>query len=108
VNSARDDLIRYLKLSAQSRAQKAQEHPDDERYARGSEAMAQAARDLAAVPPWDPRLLRIESLFAVGDEESVAAYHLESTAILSAFGMDSADDTVEQLLDRLSAVADRV
>lgn len=108
MNSARDDLIHYLKLSAQSRAQKAQEHPEDERYARGAKAMAQAARDLAVLPPWDPRLLHIESVFAVGDEESVAHYHLESTAILSEFGMDAPDDTVEQLLDRLGELAERV
>lgn len=108
MDSAREDLISYLKLSAESRTQKAGEHPEDGRYAVAAQAAVKAAKDLAAVPPWDPRLSAIEAVFGVGDEESVAAYHLESNDILTQFGFGEPEETIEDLLDKLAEVAKRV
>ena len=107
MNDTQSNLVRHLELSAEWRARKAEQLPDDGRHARSAEALARAAKDVAALSDADSHLSRIDRLFFSGDEEAIATYDGESALIVAQYGFDNADATTDELLDTLAAVADK-
>lgn len=105
MNDTKSNLVRHLELSAEWRARKAGEHPEDGRHARSAEALARAAKDVAALSDADSRLSRIDRLYFSGDEEAIAAYDGESALLVAQHGFDNPDATTDELLDRLAEVA---
>lgn len=90
------------------RAEKAGEHPDDARSAQCAAALERAARELAALPDDDPRLLRIRQLIGGADEEVAGYYLVEAGDIIArhGFGCDaSLDDLLAALLEAAEALA---
>ncbi len=101
----REDLIRDLEVRARWRTQRAA-HDPDERDTRSAEALARAARDVAAVPGDDPRLARLAGFYAAAPDDAIAAYLNAQNRIMSRHGYDTADATTDGLLAALVDAAD--
>ena len=97
--TVRDWLVSSLEGSADWRQRKAEEYPGDARNATCAAALAQAAREVAALPADDPRLVTLERL--PHDEEAWDSYSEVENLIIARHGFDSAGATTDDLLDRL-------
>lgn len=106
VRDYRDQLVHSLEDAADWRARKAEEYPKDERNDRSAEALAVAAREVAALPDDDPRLRRLVRLYEVGDE-AVGDFLEEEHYIITRHGFGSdATETTDELLVALVGAAD--
>lgn len=105
MNDTKSDLVRHLELTAEWRAEKAEQYPDEPRHARSAEALARAAQEVAALGSDDPRLGRIRQLYYSGDEEAIAVYDGESSSLVIEHGFTNAAATTDKLLDGMAAIA---
>jgi hypothetical protein len=99
-----EQLEMSLESSAAWRATKAKEHPDDERNAQSAAALARAAREVAALPDDDPRLLRLASIYAA--HHDLVIYVEEESSLISRHGFDSPNETTNELLNALVKAAE--
>ena len=94
--TVREWLVQSLESSADWRERKAEEYPDDARNATCAAALAQAAREVAALPDDDPRLVTLERL--PHDEEAWGSYSEVENLIIARHGFDSAGATTDDHL----------
>jgi hypothetical protein len=102
----REHLQILLEDSAEWRARRAEEYPDDTYNARCAVALALAADDLAALPAKDPRLLHLAQFFEEGDDDAIRDYNDEESRIISRHGVDGPEPRTDRLLDALVTAAD--
>ena len=105
VDFSKQDLIRQLEASAEWRAKKAAEHPDEPRHARSAELLARAAEDVAAPSDEDSRLSQIRRLYNSEDEEAIAAYDAPAILMIADHGFVDPNATTDELLDKLAEMA---
>ena len=106
VRDYREQLVHSLEDSAEWRARKAEEYPNDERNGRSAAALDGAARDVAAIPDDDPRLRRLVRLYEAGDA-AVGDFLEEERYIIARHGFTSdATQTTDELLSALVSAAD--
>ena len=106
-DGTREDLVRDLEVRAQWRVKRAAQHPDDVRETRSAEALEQAARDVAALPDEDPRLIRLAEFYAAASDAAIARYLDAQNRIMSKHGYESEDATTEGLLAALVEAAEK-
>jgi hypothetical protein len=105
VDFSKQDLIRQLEASAQWRAKKAAEHPDEPRLARSAELLARAAEDVAALSDEDSRVSQIRRLYNSDDEVAIAAYDAPAILMIADHGFVDPEATTEDLIDTLAELA---
>ena len=105
--AAREWLQSTLEGSAEWRARKAEEYPDDQRNASSAAALAQAAQDVAAMADDDPRLSSLGRLYEISDDEAMSDYATEENLHISRHGFDNPAATTDELLGALGQAADR-
>ncbi|MEZ5126785.1 MAG: hypothetical protein R2826_11190 [Thermoleophilia bacterium] len=105
MNFSKQDLVRQLEVSAEWRAKKAAEQPDESRHARSAEVLARAVEDVAALPEDDTRVNHIRRLFHSDDEEAIAAYDGPAILLIADHGFVNPDATTDELLDKLADMA---
>jgi hypothetical protein len=106
VRDYREQLVHSLEDSAEWRAAKAEEYPNDERNRRSAEALEAAARQVAALPDDDLRLRRLVRLYEAGDE-AVGNFLEAEHYIITRHGFaDDATQTTDELLSALVGAAD--
>jgi len=103
----REDLIRDLEARSRWRTQRAASHPGDDRDTRSAEALAQAARDVEAMPDDDPRLVHLAAFYAAATDKAILSFLDVQNRIMSRHGYDSADATTDGLLAALVEAADK-
>src|SRR6266498_925744 len=104
VGDFRDQLVGQLRSSAEWRAGKAAEYPDDHRNRTSSIALEVAARDVAALPDDDPRLLHLATFSQRGAE--IDAYLEDESRLIGRHGFGPGDTrTTGELLHALTAAA---
>jgi len=92
-------IVQDIESSAEWRGRKAEEYPDDARNAQSAAALELAAREVAALPDDDPRLVRLES---VEDEDTIEHYVEVKDLIIGRHGFGpGATQTTDELLAAL-------
>lgn len=103
----REQLAQTLEDSAKWRSRKAEECLDRKRNDQSACALCAAARDVAALPDDDPRLLRLIRLYETDDDDAVGNFLEEEHYIIARHGFDSdATQTTDVLLSALLKAAD--
>lgn len=102
----REDLVRDLETRAKWRTQMAARYPSEERHPRSAEALGAAAREVAALPDDDERLLHLGDFYCNASDAAVAAYLDRQNALMSHHGFDRREDTTDDLLRALTDAAD--
>ncbi len=107
VGEARERLALDCNSSAEWRARKADEYPDDLRNRTSAVALETAARDILALPDDDPRLRHLADVAMAGGNDAAAADYIEEASrLIGRHGFSRGDtQTTDDLLAELVRVS---
>lgn len=101
-----EELVQKLESMREFRATEATDRPDDERFARATEALRRSFHEVDALPADDARLRRLTLAAHSHDDHERMHYLEQEDHLIGRHGLEGATQTTDELLAALVLAAE--